>query len=81
MNTRVWAVLAILSTGFVAVAQEMATDNFPVHHPGAITGSGTKGRIPRFTGTATIGNSRIFQSSAGKVGIGTVKPATTLDVN
>jgi hypothetical protein len=48
---------------------------------GAITGSGTKGRIPRFTGATTIGNSAIFQNTAGKVGVGTTTPAANLDVN
>jgi len=81
VNFRVWVVLAILSTGFVAVAQEAATDISPVRHPGTITGSGTKGHIPRFTGMTTIGNSRIFQSTSGTVGIGTTTPGATLDVN
>jgi hypothetical protein len=48
---------------------------------GTITGSGTKGRIPRFTGATTIGNSAIFQNTAGKVGVGTTTPAANLDVN
>jgi hypothetical protein len=48
---------------------------------GTITGSGTKGRIPRFTGATTIGNSAIFQNTAGKVGVGTTTPAASLDVN
>jgi len=45
-----------------------------------ITGSGTKGYIPKFTGTTTQTNSRIFQNSTG-VGINTTSPAATLDVN
>jgi hypothetical protein len=73
MNARVWVILAILSTGFFAVAQEAAIDNSPLRRPGTITGSGTKGHIPRFTGSATIGNSRIFQNSTGNVGIGTIR--------
>jgi hypothetical protein len=49
--------------------------------PGTITGSGTKGQIPKFTGATTIGNSAIFQSNTGNVGVGTTTPAANLDVN
>jgi hypothetical protein len=46
----------------------------------AITGSGTADFIPMFTGTTTIGNSKIFQTVAGNVGISTTTPAAKLDV-
>lgn len=46
----------------------------------AVTGIGTSGYLPVWTGTSTLGNSMIAESGA-KVGIGTVSPATTLDVN
>ena len=49
--------------------------------PGTITGSGTKGHIPKFTGATTIGNSAIFQNNTGNVGVGTTTPAANLDVN
>jgi hypothetical protein len=48
--------------------------------PGTITGSGTADFVPLFTGTTTIGNSKIFQTVAGDVGIATTTPAATLDV-
>jgi hypothetical protein len=48
--------------------------------PGGITGSGTADFVPLFTGATTIGNSKIFQSAAGHVGIGTTSPAGELDV-
>jgi len=48
--------------------------------PGTITGGGTADFIPRFTGTATIGNSNIFETVGGNVGIGTTAPAAKLDV-
>jgi hypothetical protein len=48
--------------------------------PAAITGSGTADFIPRWTATTTLGNSILFQTPNGKVGIGTTKPASTLDV-
>lgn len=44
-----------------------------------ITGLGTAGIVPQFTGASTIGNSAIAQSS-GNVGIGTTAPAFNLDV-
>jgi hypothetical protein len=52
--------------------------------PGTITGSGTAGFLPEFTGAATIGNSAVFQSGSSptaKIGINTSNPATNLDVN
>jgi hypothetical protein len=48
--------------------------------PGTITGSGTADFIPRFTGTTTLGNSNIFETVAGNVGIATTTPAAKLDV-
>ncbi len=48
--------------------------------PGTITGSGTADFVPVFTGTTTIGNSKIFQTVAGEIGIGTTTPSAKLDV-
>jgi hypothetical protein len=51
--------------------------------PASITGSGTAGFLPDFTGAATIGNSAVFQtgvSPTAKIGINTAAPATGLDV-
>jgi len=48
--------------------------------PGTITGSGTADYVPVFKGATTIGNSKIFQTVAGDVGIGTTTPAAELDV-
>src|SRR6476469_4039316 len=44
-----------------------------------VTGSGTAGRIPVWTGPTTQGNSVITQS-AGKIGIGTAAPGGVLGV-
>jgi hypothetical protein len=48
--------------------------------PGTITGTGTLDFIPRFTGATTIGNSNIFETGTGNVGIATTLPAAKLDV-
>jgi hypothetical protein len=48
-----------------------------------ITGRGTAGFLPDFTGASTIGNSAVFQSGVSptaKVGINTNTPASALDV-
>lgn len=44
-----------------------------------ITGAGSNGKIAKFTGAATIGNS-IITESAGKIGIGTAGPTSLLTV-
>lgn len=52
--------------------------------PATITGSGTAGFLPDFTGAATISNSAVFQSGASptaKIGINTNAPTNTLDVH
>jgi hypothetical protein len=51
-----------------------------------ITGSGTTNYLSKFTGASTLGNSGVFETSAGNVGIGTTSPLsatgyTTLAVN
>jgi hypothetical protein len=48
---------------------------------GTITGSGKKNFVPLFTGMTTIGDSNIFETAAGNVGIGTITPSGKLDVN
>ena len=45
-----------------------------------ITGSGTANAVPLFTGSQTIGNSKITQGPTGNVGIGTTTPDSTLRV-
>jgi hypothetical protein len=45
-----------------------------------ITGSGTADYLPVFTGTTTIGNSKVYQNPSGDIGINTTSPAATLDV-
>ena len=55
----------------------------PNSNPPALGGSGQANYIPLWTNSTTLGSSVLFQSGAGakaKVGIGTAKPASTLDV-
>jgi hypothetical protein len=60
-----------------AGAQSAVSGKLP---PGTITGKGTADFVPMFTGTTTIGNSSIFQTVGGNVGIATTSPAAKLDV-
>jgi len=46
-----------------------------------ITGAGTANFAAMFTGAATIGNSLLYNSPRGFVGIGTTNPAAMLDVH
>ena len=47
--------------------------------PATITGEGIANKIPKFTGTYTIGNS-IMTEAGAKIGIGTVSPTSRLTV-
>src|SRR5580693_727647 len=70
------------STGSASESAASATPDAAA--PGAsVSGSGTTNFIPLWTNSTTLGNSGLFQLGAGakaKVGIGTTKPASTLDV-
>jgi hypothetical protein len=66
------------ASAFAAASSPNTKSN--VNAPGTITGAGTKGHLPRFTGATTIGNSRVFQSVVGNVGIGTTAPATAFAI-
>jgi len=46
-----------------------------------LSGSGSKDYVPLWLSGTKLGNSKIFQSSGGEIGIGTTTPAATLDVN
>jgi hypothetical protein len=70
-------------SGTTTSAATQAGTNNGAPPPATITGSGTVNFLPIWTGTATIGNSVLFQSGTGataKVGINTTTPASTLDV-
>jgi len=46
-----------------------------------LSGRGTTDYVPLWLSATTLGNSNIFQSPGGEIGIGTTAPAATLDVN
>jgi len=46
-----------------------------------LSGTGTKNHITKWLTTTKIGNSGIFETTAGQVGIGTTTPAAQLDIN
>lgn len=66
-----------LRSAVAATLQTAATAN-PETSP-AVTGTGTTGYVPMWTGATTLGDSVIAESGT-KIGIGTTAPATTLDV-
>jgi hypothetical protein len=45
------------------------------------TGGGTANFIPLWTSTTNLGNSKLFQSTGGNIGVGTTSPVVLLDVN
>ena len=71
----------LILCGLAAQAQE-AIDNKhdEALPPATVAGSGTTNYIPRWTGTSTLGNSKIYQTG-GKIGIATTTPSVQLDVN
>lgn len=61
-----------------------APNSSPGANPSALGGSGKTNFIPIWTSRTNLGNSALFQMGKGnnaQVGIGTTKPASTLDVN
>ena len=68
------------SSFVMAPASSSAAGKSAARTPGTITGSGTADFVPRFTGATTIGNSNIFETVGGNVGIATTTPAAKLDV-
>jgi hypothetical protein len=76
MKTIAYARILLL-TFFFCSFSAVAQDNPAVN----VTGGGTKNFIPRWTAAHGLGNSDIFQTAAGEVGINTASPAAELDVN
>src|SRR4030095_14419691 len=47
----------------------------------AVAAGNTPGRIVKFTGTKSLGDSNITEDDSGKIGIGTTLPTSQLTVN
>jgi hypothetical protein len=60
-------------------AQAVTVEAVQIEAVGTITGQGTTGKIAKFTGTNSIGNSIITESSS-KIGIGIATPSSKLTV-
>jgi hypothetical protein len=69
---------AFLKAAAPGSASAAATAN---QAPAGITGSGTANHITKWVSATKLGNSNIFDGSAGSVGIATTAPTATLDVN
>jgi trimeric autotransporter adhesin len=68
--------LSVLSVAAQTSGSGAVSDAAP-----AVTGTGTEDYVPLWLSSTELGSSKLFQSTAGKVGIGTKTPAATLDVN
>src|SRR5438046_10696566 len=60
-------------------AQAASAETVQIQAVGTITGQGTTGKIAKFTGTNSIGNSMITESSS-KIGVGIATPSSKLTV-
>jgi hypothetical protein len=72
--------LAQLAQLTQASKQDAVAPEIQPNTPGTVTGSGTSGTVPLWTGTLTQGNSEITQVGPD-IGINEAMPAATLDVN
>ena len=75
VGTRLSLIVVVLALTATGSAQQIS----PLVNP-VVTGKGTVGNIPMWDTTSDIINSVMFQKSLG-IGIGTIVPAATLDVN
>jgi hypothetical protein len=74
---------AILMTSALAQGQHQrdASTKANSQTTAAAQGSSTPGRIAKFTGARTVGDSNITEDDTGKIGIGTTLPTSQLTVN
>ena len=64
-----------------AAANGFASGSSSSQAVAGITGTGSANHITKWLSATKLGNSNIFDGSAGNVGIGTTSPGATLDVN
>jgi hypothetical protein len=72
VRSSVYVCLLFVSCVLPLAAQDSA--------PPAITGTGTPNHITKWITTTSIGNSSIFETTGGKVGIGTTSPTVKFDL-
>lgn len=67
-------------SGYVLTSDANGTGSWQAPSAGSIGGSGAANYLPQFTGPTTLGNSVIYQSPTGNIGIGTAAPSQKLHV-
>jgi trimeric autotransporter adhesin len=72
--------LTVLLCSLLSQAQ-VANNAGPQSPRSEFSGTGTADYIPLWLTTKELGSSKMFQSTAGNIGVGTTSPAATLDVN
>ncbi len=66
--------------GYVLTADATGLGTWEAPASGGIGGSGSANYLPKFTGTTSLGNSIVYETALGNVGIGTTSPLYPLDV-
>jgi hypothetical protein len=66
--------------GYVLTSDASGVGTWQAPSTGSIGGSGTTNYLPKFTGTTTLGNSVVYESATGNIGIGTSVPMQKLHV-
>jgi hypothetical protein len=72
-------IIATPTSALSSTAQSIAS--LPSATEATPTGGGTANFIPLWTSTSNLGNSKLFQSTGGNIGVGTTSPIVLLDVN
>ncbi len=65
----------------VSGSSRVALANRTMYVAPALSGGGKTNYVPLWLSATQLGNSELFQSTAGNVGVGTITPGSTLDVN
>jgi len=75
------SLLVLFACSLVSPAQQRSATTNNLDVSSSVTGTGKKDYVTMWLGGTKLGNSTIFQGSTGEIGIGTITPAATLDVN
>jgi hypothetical protein len=78
---RFWALYCAVALAICAATAQGQQLNQQNHDPSDVTGSGNTHFIPKWSAPTSLGDSSIYQGSSGEIGIKTIHPAATLDVN